>query len=696
MSQYADLEIGLEHRGEKGYEVDLRYTGPGDDTVNRLVKHAPSLKLDTDSLRKYHLKDEDYGQTLAQQLFGQAEIREAFNKARANAQRQEAPLRVRLFLDPRAHELHSLRWETLRDPDDPDSTLLTSEHYYFSRYLSSYDWGPVYPRAKSKLKALVAIANPADLDPDQLAPVDVEGELARARAGMGEIKTAALARVEDRSHFENVDFLGTATLNQIQDSLREGYDVLYLVCHGALEKDGAQLWLEDEEGKAHVVSGRELATRLNELQHRPRLVVLASCQSAGSGDQPRSDDGGALAALGPRLAEAGVPAVLAMQGNITMQTVENFMPVFFGELGADGQIDRAVALARGAVRDRPDWWMPVLFMRLKSGRLWYTPGFAEDQAEAVRWPALLRHIEGERCTPIIGLGAVEWLLGSSRQIAQRWAETYNFPMAPHEREDMPQVAQYLAVNQDRMFPRDELLDHVKRELLLRYGDTVPDDFQDAELDVLLAEVGRLHREKDPADPHRVLAELDLPIYISTTPGNLLEAALRAAGKEPVCEICRWNKDLEGLASVFEIEPGYRPTPQRPLVYHLFGRLQEPDSLVLTEDDYFDFLIGVTENKDLIPGVVRKALVNSALMFLGFRLDEWDFRVLFRSIMQRGGSFRRSRFAHVAVQISPEEVIEPARARRYLEGYFQEADINIYWGSAENFIKELKEQMGGRS
>jgi hypothetical protein len=47
---------------------------------------------------------------------------------------------------------------------------------------------------------------------------------------------------------------------------------------------------------------------MSELPHHPRLVVLASCQSGGS-----SHDGGALTALGPRLAEIGVPAVLAMQ-----------------------------------------------------------------------------------------------------------------------------------------------------------------------------------------------------------------------------------------------------------------------------------------------------------------------------------------------------------------------------------------------
>ena len=79
------------------------------------------------------------------------------------------------------------------------------------------------------------------------------------------------------------------------------------------------------------------------------------------------------------------------------------------------------------------------------------------------------------------------------------------------------------------------------------------------------------------------------------------------------------------------------------------------------------------------------------MFLGFRLDEWDFRVLFRIIMQQEGGHKRNKLAHVAVQVDPEEVMDPDRARRYLQRYMQGADISIYWGSAEQFIEELKQK-----
>jgi hypothetical protein len=168
-------------------------------------------------------------------------------------------------------------------------------------------------------------------------------------------------------------------------------------------------------------------------------------------------------------------------------------------------------------------------------------------------------------------------------------------------------------------------------------------------------------------------------------------ALKDAGKDPQVVICPWNEYIEQSETIFEREIDYRPTPQRPLVYHLFGRINEPDSIVLTEDDYFDFEIGVTTNKDIIPLPVRRALADTALLFLGFQMDDWNFRVLFRTILAQQGGGRRNRYAHIAVQIDPEEgrILEPERARRYLESYFNKADISLYWGSAEDFIRDFK-------
>lgn len=681
---YADLELGLHRRDEQIYSVELRFSQPDSEADMRLSSNEILIQLDVEALRAAELDAVAYGQALTAALFTAPEMRTAFAKARATAATLDLPLRLRLLVGPSAPELHLLRWETLRDPES-GRALLFEERLLFSRYLASGDWRPIRLRPRADLRALVVIANPADLASYRLAPIDVAGEVARIRQNLGEIEITPLTEP------------GSVTLNGIAAKLREGYDILYMVAHGAVILGESWLWLENEQNQTLRTQGEDLVARIQEVELRPRLVVLASCQSAGTGDtEVTSKDGGALAALGPRLAEAGIPAVVAMQGNVRMHTVAAFMPVFFRELQKSGVIDHAMTIARGVIRDCDDAWTPILFMRLKSGRIWYVPGFGDDQQSFEKWPALLRNLRRGQCTPVLGSGLLDTVLGSSHEIARRWADTYRYPMEPHERENLPQVAQYLAVNQDPQFPRDELLEYLRLELLRRHSADLPADAQQAKLYDLFVTLSGIQRAKGVPDIYAILAAQPFPIYITAAPDNLLSEALRAVGRDPQVEICRWNEDIEALPSIYDAnrEPNYQPTAVRPLVYHLFGTINEPDSLVLTEDDYFDFLIGVSLNKDLIPIAVRRAFADTTLLFLGFRLDDWSFRVLFRSIMQQEGSGRRKKYTHVAGQILPEEgkFIEPERARRYLESYFGDADISIFWGSVEDFTRELHERL----
>lgn len=671
-----DLEIALHRRDGSAYSLEMRFSDAASE-VDRSYSKAQSVHLAAEELRQRSGDALAYGATLGDLLLADPDARSFFDSAVAVSQSQGQPLRIRLVIGPSASELHSVRWETLRLPG-ADSPLLTDPARRFSRYLNSPDWRPVNLRPESELRALIVVANPSDLARYRLAPVNTAVEEAGARAGLGEIHADALTTQ------------GQATLENIARQLRSNYDILYLVAHGLLVDGEPWLFLEQEDGSAERVPGRELATRIREAEQRPRLVVLASCQSAGAGDDPTPEGEDALAALGPRLAEAGVPAVIAMQGNVSVETVSRFMPALFEELRRDGVVDRACAAARGQVRERPDWWMPVLFMRLRSGRISYRPGFGDDLQGLRKWPALVNNIRSGRCTPILGPGTSEWLFGSRREIAEGWAETFGFPMSASGRESLPQVAQYLAVDQDLSFMREQLTSHLRQEVLRRFGALLPPGMASASLDELISAAGAIYASQQETETYRVLASLPLPIYITTNPGNLLGEALAAAGKDPVVEICRWSEELTTLPSIYDREPDYRPTAQRPLVYHLFGRLDEAESVVLTEDDYFDYLIGVTSNNDLIPAVVRRALTDTALLFLGFNLDEWDFRVLFRSVMQREGRNRRGRYAHIAAQIDPEQgqILEPDGARRYLEEYFGDADISIFWGRVEDFAAEL--------
>jgi len=342
-----DLELSVT-RAEEGYRAEARFTRP-DSHAEVSIPPAP-LRIAYPELLVNWLDPAAYGARLSADLFAAPDLRDLIIQALAVAQALRAPLRLRLRLDPADGPLNALRWETLRHPVTGDP-LLTNSQVWLTRSLGSADWSPVDLAQRGQLRALALISAPTDLARYRLSPLDATAEVNLARTAFGPGDTTILGP-------------GSATLTQLAAALRTGCDLLSLTAHGAMIAGQPRLWLEREDGTADVVDGGDLALRVRELGRKPLLAVLISCQSAGQGAEE------VAAALGPQLVAAGIPAVVAMQGQITMQTVAIFTPALFAALRTDGRIDRAISEARAAVRDRPDGWMPVLFTRLRDGRIW--------------------------------------------------------------------------------------------------------------------------------------------------------------------------------------------------------------------------------------------------------------------------------------------------------------------------------------
>jgi hypothetical protein len=387
MGKATDLEINIGLGNGGIYPVELRFTVPDPNGIE--FREWSSIKLPLDELGRQPLQREAYGERLWCALFGNDTIGRTYGNCRAIAHSRSLPLRLRLSIHPNAPALYQLPWELLRDLHT-HSWLATDQRTPFSRYLASAEVRPTPPPARGldNVRAVIFIANPDDLSryrPEgrELEPVKVAEERQRARDAMQGLEPREVLYVADSGQSGKVP---RATLENLVKEVSDGCDILYLVCHGAYVEKTPVVFLETPEGNLDEVPAAKLVQKLENLQSLPRLLVLASCQSAGKGS---STDQGVLAAFGPLLARAGIPAVLAMQGNVKMDTVAEFMRVFFRELLLDGQIDRAVAAARNEVEKQADWWVPVLFMRLAGGNLWTEA----PQRPAVQLGELLAYLD---------------------------------------------------------------------------------------------------------------------------------------------------------------------------------------------------------------------------------------------------------------------------------------------------------------
>lgn len=351
----AHLDVILRPHTDGGYEVALRFQASASQTDAYLIDQPlPRVSIDVERLLQVTSDPLHYGQQLTEMLFADQRLTTAFNTARTHAEAAGVALRFCLRLDASDTLLHGLRWETLHDPERSEP-LFASERIVLVRAIESANMQPITLRPRGTLTALVVVAAPTDLAAYDLTPIDADAEARRCHEALHPLAVTELVSTADRC----------VTIAALRTALNDAPDILYLVCHGTSRMGRTFVWLQDDTGKSARIEGDVLVRQIAGLTRRPLLVILAACQSAGE-----DGDVHALAAIGPQLAREGVAAVVSMLGNVTQETIERTMPLFFRTLLRDGRIDRAIAAARGAVLDRRDWWSLTLLLRLRDGRLW--------------------------------------------------------------------------------------------------------------------------------------------------------------------------------------------------------------------------------------------------------------------------------------------------------------------------------------
>jgi hypothetical protein len=348
---FLDLEIRIGALRGEAFPVELVLAGEQTFRGEMAAELDPAILFPEDPRAA--------GEALFQALLAGGDLRRGWERAFGRSQRR----RIRLNVDPAARELHRLSWELLRVEGE---WLAASAATPFSRYLPvERPWGrPAFHRP---LRLLVVVSSPLDLAARYpgLAQVDEPAERRAIQDGLGGLAGDVQVAFLD----------GPATLSRLEERLQEGFAALHVTGHGALNPltGRAAVLLQDEGGQTRAVTDEQLTGVLARLPEPPRLVFLMACQSA---ERPAGD---AFAGLAPRLVAAGVPAVLAMQGAMSMPSGQRLAEAFYRRLAAHGQVDQAVNEARSTLvtAGRPDAHLPVLFMRLVSGRLWEEAGPTE-------------------------------------------------------------------------------------------------------------------------------------------------------------------------------------------------------------------------------------------------------------------------------------------------------------------------------
>ncbi|MED7952754.1 CHAT domain-containing protein [Streptomyces sp. BE303] len=251
---------------------------------------------------------------------------------------------ARTLFDIRPAALRELPWELVTHADGAESLCVSG------------DPGLTFTRIDRPTSLLGAENPPAALHLP-LRVLVVVGEtdpLIRADEEIERIRT----RLGGPSGEWHVEVVRAPTSRELAETLREvAPHVLHVIGHQQRDAgDRGLLTIRPPGTEPWSITGDNVHAFL--AGHRPRLVVLNACDTAGP-------------AAGPLLAallRGGAAAVVGMNGGIESETACRFSAEFYTALGRGESVDRAVRTARLALLvdqvDGTEWALPVLAARV--------------------------------------------------------------------------------------------------------------------------------------------------------------------------------------------------------------------------------------------------------------------------------------------------------------------------------------------
>jgi hypothetical protein len=207
------------------------------------------------------------------------------------------------------------------------------------------------------------------------------------------------------------------------------------------------------------------------------------------------------------------------------------------------------------------------------------------------WAEILYSIRNNKCILVVGPGAV---LGSDgvplldKLSAKIATLVEGDPPDPHS---------------------DSIFTHAERLLKKRGGR--------AKLSDLLSEI---YWKEEVSDLFLKISQIPIHLMINISPSHFLRDAFRKNGIPHQFAYYNYNKNM-GIEG--EKEEGV------PLVYNLFGSLEDENSLVFTHEQLFDFIFEILGNKRM-PDRVREEIVSALnFIFIGFNFESWYLKIILR-------------------------------------------------------------------
>ena len=196
-------------------------------------------------------------------------------------------------------------------------------------------------------------------------------------------------------------------------------------------------------------------------------------------------------------------------------------------------------------------------------------------------------------------------------------------------------------------------------------------------------------EREPSTLLRILARLPLRLIVTTNYDRLMERAL-----DPLVE----SGEISPYELVIQPVSGFDAKSQRAwqerlkkhpglVLYKIHGSFlgdgdhpaaEDLERVIITEEDYIEFLTVVGTKGIGVPSLIRSRIVDSTLLFLGYSLEDWDFRTIFKALIEKLPP--RKQRKSFAIQKDPPELWVDLWSKKGVEIY--NIDLHEFAGTLE--------------
>ncbi|WP_114940965.1 SIR2 family protein [Mucilaginibacter endophyticus] len=134
------------------------------------------------------------------------------------------------------------------------------------------------------------------------------------------------------------------------------------------------------------------------------------------------------------------------------------------------------------------------------------------------------------------------------------------------------------------------------------------------------------------DIYENITKVPFPLIVSVSPDMYLDQAFATMGFRHRFEVYKTASESHAIAPI---------TGQDPVIYNLFGYVDDEESLVLTHDGLFDFLSAIMGKRPLPNEIENMFQRATNIIFLGFKFEKWYVQLLLRLLKIHNSAYNRS-------------------------------------------------------